>query len=63
MSIDDLDQVMDIEAVSFPTPWSRQAYRREIADNSYAHYLVMLAGREVIGYGGMWVVLDEAHVT
>ena len=43
MSIDDLDQVMDIEAVSFPTPWSRQAYRREIADNSYAHYLVMLA--------------------
>ncbi|HSW11091.1 MAG TPA: ribosomal protein S18-alanine N-acetyltransferase [Bacillota bacterium] len=63
MRVGDLDQVMDIEVVSFPTPWSREAYRREIADNSYAHYLVMLAGGEIIGYGGMWVVLDEAHVT
>lgn len=63
MRIDDLDQVMNIEMASFPSPWSRNAYQREITDNSYAHYLVMLAGGEVIGYGGMWVVLDEAHVT
>jgi ribosomal-protein-alanine N-acetyltransferase len=63
MSLEDLDQVMAIEEVSFPTPWSREAYRREIVANSYAHYLVMLAGGEVVGYGGMWVVLDEAHVT
>lgn len=63
MRVADLDQVMDIEVAAFPSPWSREAYRREIADNSYAHYLVMSAGGEIVGYGGMWVVLDEAHVT
>jgi len=54
---------MEIERVSFPTPWSRAAYQREILDNSYARYIVALLDGKVVGYAGMWVLMDEAHVT
>jgi len=63
MRPEDLDEVMAIEEASFPTPWSRAAYRRELGDNAYAHYLVACIGEAIVGYGGMWVVLDEAHIT
>lgn len=63
MAVDDLDGVLEIERVSFPTPWSRAAYYRELTDNTYAHYVVAKRGDEVVGYAGMWVLLDEAHVT
>lgn len=58
-----LSQVEEIEKVSFPTPWSHSAFSYEIMQNSFAHYIVALVNNEVIGYGGMWCILDEAHVT
>jgi len=63
MGLEHLDEVMEIERLSFPTPWSRGAYQREILDNSYARYIVALLGGRVVGYAGMWVLMDEAHVT
>ena len=58
-----LDDVVEIERHSFPTPWSREAYFHEIAGNDFAYYTVALLGQKVVGYCGMWVILDEAHVT
>lgn len=58
-----LDYVVEIERNSFPTPWSREAYSHEIAGNDFAFYTVALLGRKVVGYCGMWVILDEAHIT
>lgn len=58
-----LNDVVEIEQHSFPTPWSREAYRHEIAGNDFAYYTVALLGQKVVGYCGMWVILDEAHVT
>jgi ribosomal-protein-alanine N-acetyltransferase len=52
-----------IEAASFPTPWPDYAFRQEIQTNRLAHYLVVKAGDETIGYGGMWLMVDEAHIT
>lgn len=63
MEYADLDQVVEIERRSFPTPWSRHAFVSELRDNAYAHYLVARLGDRVIGYAGMWVLLDEAHIT
>lgn len=63
MQLDDLPQVLEIERLSFPTPWSERAFRGELTVNSYAHYLVAELGERVVGYGGMWVIVDEAHVT
>ena len=59
----DLAAVQQIEKVSFSTPWPSYAYRNELETNRLAHYLVVRAGREVIGYAGIWLMVDEAHVT
>lgn len=58
-----LDQVLEIEKMSFPLPWSRQSFEFEIMQNEFAHYIVVMNDQKVLGYAGLWVVLDEAHVT
>ncbi len=58
-----LDGVMEIENQSFPTPWSKTAFYHEIAANDFAYYIVAMAGNKVAGYAGMWVILDEGHIT
>jgi ribosomal-protein-alanine N-acetyltransferase len=61
----DIEQVSRVERRSFPTPWSTQAYVTEIANPS-ACYLVAALGERaetVVGYGGTWVIMDEAHIT
>lgn len=63
MTVKDLDRVMEIEAVSYPTPWSRRAFESELTENAYACYFVARHDGEIIGYVGMWVILDEAHIT
>ena len=59
----DLDRVMEIEALSYRTPWSRRAFMSELTENSYAHYFVARHEGKIIGYVGMWVILEEAHIT
>lgn len=63
MRIEDIEQICAIEQEAFPTPWTYAAFKNEIIHNFYAHYLVMEVERQVIGYGGMWTVMGEAHVT
>lgn len=66
MREEDIEQIVEIEKLSFPTPWSAYAFRCELEDNKFAHYLVLTdsqASSKVVGYGGMWVIIDEAHVT
>ncbi|MFC4324329.1 ribosomal protein S18-alanine N-acetyltransferase [Litchfieldia salsa] len=63
MTLEDIDDVLLIENASFATPWSREAFYNEIMNNHFAHYIVMLEQDKVIGYCGMWLVMDEAHIT
>lgn len=58
-----LDQVLAIELKSFPIPWSHQAFMFEMTENDFAFYIVALLEGRVVGYAGMWLVLDEAHIT
>jgi ribosomal-protein-alanine N-acetyltransferase len=58
-----LDEVVQIEQGSFPTPWSKEAYYKEIKENSFAYYYVYLVEEQVVGYAGMWIIIDEAHIT
>lgn len=63
MTVADLDAVHDIEKRSFRTPWPSHAYKTELETNRLAHYVVARADGVVVGYGGMWVMVDEAHIT
>ncbi len=74
----DVNTVQEIEREIFATPWPRNAYYRELASRNSAHYIVLrLDGLtetppqfrapdmdpNIVGYGGMWRMYDEAHVT
>ena len=63
MTVADLPAVQAIEKASFTTPWPTQAYRTEIETNRLASYLVVRRNDEVIAYGGVWLMVDEAHIT
>lgn len=64
MTLDDIDQVLMIEEDAFDTPWTREAFEHEMTTNLYSHYLVAeTEAKEIIGYCGMWVVMDESHIT
>jgi len=63
MAVADLPAVQLIERSSFTTPWPPQAYRQELEANRLAAYLVGVIGAEVVAYGGIWLMVDEAHVT
>lgn len=63
MRLDDLAAVQVVDRASFPTPWSEQTFRGELTTNRYADYIVAEVEGRVVGYAGMWVILDEAHVT
>jgi ribosomal-protein-alanine N-acetyltransferase len=59
----DLDDLVRLEQLCFPTPWTRDSFRRELSrDDDVAVYLVARGEGEVVGYAGMWVMVDEAHV-
>lgn len=63
MTIDDVDAVAAIEAATFPTPWSRDAFVQEMTTNPVARYLVAELDGQVIGFAGAWLILDESHIT
>jgi ribosomal-protein-alanine N-acetyltransferase len=63
MVLADVEQVEEIERATFSIPWSRASLEREVTENVCARYIVARIGAEVLGYAGMWFVLDEAHIT
>ena len=63
MDLSHVDDVVLIERLSFTTPWTKEAFISELTRNKCARYRIILKDGRVIAYGGMWIMLDEAHVT
>lgn len=60
---DDIESLFDIEQKSFSVPWPKEAFYQDIISNRFALYLIMECNRKVAGYCGVWLVMDEAHIT
>ncbi len=61
MRPEDLDEIVAIENVSFPSPWPKRLFEREIeALNSYKR-VIRLSGI-VIAYIVTWTIHDEVHI-
>ena len=60
---EDIPSVVEIEEEAFPTPWTKEIFEHEMNGNEYAYYVVAEVDEKVIGHCGMWVVLDECHIT
>ncbi|MDQ2714184.1 MAG: ribosomal protein S18-alanine N-acetyltransferase [Chloroflexota bacterium] len=102
MTMSDVPRVIEIERLAYPSTWPPSAYRKELQDNRWAHYIVLrdkkiaeeqaavptyeaerprrifplslLPGRPatvaspsnlaaIIGFAGLWLMVDEAHIT
>ncbi|MGQ9554824.1 MAG: ribosomal protein S18-alanine N-acetyltransferase [Anaerolineae bacterium] len=66
MRIEDVERVAVIEQLSFSLPWPPDTYRRDLGEDSLAHYLVCECDEEqpqLVGYIGYWLIEDEAHIS
>ena len=63
MTVDDLAAVQDVERASFPIPWPANAFRHELTQNRNARYVVVREDDRVVAYAGVWLMVDEAHIT
>jgi ribosomal-protein-alanine N-acetyltransferase len=63
MTLSDVPAVLAIEQEAFTSPWTAEAFVNELTNNHFARYLIMETNDDIIGYGGMWTIIDEAHVT
>lgn len=63
MTVEDIDAVYDIETKSFSLPWTKEAFFYEMIDNEHAYYVIAETEKGIVGYCGMWLVMDESHVT
>lgn len=63
MTLDDIPAVLDIEKLSFAATWPSNAFTNELRDNKLAHYFVGRIDGRIVAYGGLWVILEDSHVT
>jgi len=64
MLVDDIDGVLKIEEEAFSLPWTREAFMQEMTTNLHAYYVVAENGDgQIVGFCGMWLVMDESHIT
>ena len=63
MRSEDIQPVLRVESLCFSTPWPRNAFFNELNDNKLAHYYVGWFEDCLISYAGLWVILEDAHIT
>jgi ribosomal-protein-alanine N-acetyltransferase len=63
MRLADVGAVLEIERLSFSSPWPAFAFEQELTANRLAHYRVARLGDQVVAFGGIWLMVDEAHIT
>jgi len=54
--------ILEIEKVVNSAPWSERSFKNEL-DHRHGIFLVGFLQGQVVAYGGVWLVVDEAHVT
>lgn len=57
-----IEGILNISLLSFPISWSRESVEKEL-DNKFARYVVAVMNNIVVGFGGMWIIVDEGHIT
>lgn len=62
MKLDDIDGVFEVEKNCFEDYWSKDSFKKELSNN-LAKYLVAKVDGKVVGYVGIWFVVDEGHIT
>lgn len=62
-TVEDIENIYLVEKLSFTKPWTKESFINELTTNKFANYSVVEVGGKIVGYAGMWMILDEAHIT
>lgn len=61
MTLEDVQAVYEISKSSFSESWTLKSIQKEVG-NPVASYFVAERDGDVVGYGGLWHVLDEGEI-
>lgn len=59
----DVEAIANLEILCFSDPWSLESVHRDVAENKLAFYIVAEYEGEIVGYAGLWKIIDEGHIT
>jgi ribosomal-protein-alanine N-acetyltransferase len=55
-------RILEIEKDSNTAPWSEKSFKNELS-NPQSVFIVAFLGSKIAGFGGLWLCVDEAHIT
>jgi ribosomal-protein-alanine N-acetyltransferase len=62
-SADQIASVLEIEAASFTSPWTREMYLAELENRNVSYcFLASFDSGPAIGFCSFWRVVDELHI-
>lgn len=62
MTLDDLEQVVAIDQISFSLPWPARSFQLELTDNPVSRCWVADLDGRVIAMLVAWFIVDEIHI-
>lgn len=63
MTINDLDEIVNIEKELYKIPWNEKQYKYELEENEFSYLFVLENDGVIIGYYGFWVMFEESDIT
>jgi len=61
--LEDIFSIYEISTLCFPISWSITSIKGELTSNTHARYVVAVENGIVVGFAGLWIIVDEGHVT
>ena len=62
MTLDDLEQVVALDQISFSLPWPPRSFQFELTDNPASRCWVADLDGRVVGMVVAWLIVDEIHI-
>lgn len=59
----DIKPMAEMDVLCFSAPWSEESFEKEIRENRLAFYIVAEIGDSMVGYAGLWCIVEEGHIT
>ena len=57
-----VDSLVSISKLCFHSAWDKESFKNEL-QNGLARYVVAVVDNIAVGFGGMWIIIDEGHIT
>ena len=63
MTINDLEEIVNIEKDLYKTPWNERQYKYELEENEFSYVFILEHNDIIVGYYGFWVMFEECDIT